>query len=69
MSGGATNDGSYFNDTWAYDPAADGWIELLPSGIAPSGPMVYDTPSGKLLMFGEGAANGATITDTRAYLP
>ena len=69
MSGGSTNDGSPFNDTWAYDPAANRWIELLPSGIAPSGPMVYDAPSGKVLLFGEGATNSTTVTDTWAYTP
>ena len=36
MFGGSVADGSkYFNDTWAYDPAANTWTELKPSGALP----------------------------------
>ena len=47
-----------FGDTWAYDPVANTWAQLSPAGPAPAGRaghvMVYDPPSGRILMFGGG---------------
>jgi N-acetylneuraminic acid mutarotase len=44
------------NTTWAYDPAANSWTELKPSGTVPpplSGPsMAYDPATKRLIMFG-----------------
>jgi N-acetylneuraminic acid mutarotase len=49
-------DGGFLDDTWAYDPAANTWTELKPSGGAPEGrsrhSMVYDPVSRKVIMFG-----------------
>ena len=45
-----------FNDTWAYDPAANTWTELHPAGDLPSArnghAMVYDSATGKVILFG-----------------
>ena len=62
-----------FNDTWAYDPAANTWTELKPPGTVPSPrcgqSMVYDPATGKLIMFGGGFASAAYFNDVWAYDP
>jgi N-acetylneuraminic acid mutarotase len=49
-------DGGFLDDTWAYDPAANTWTELKPSGETPPGRygqcMVYDPASAKVILFG-----------------
>ena len=47
----------YFNDTWAYDPAANTWTNLNPAGdravrSARLQAMVYDPATGKVILFG-----------------
>jgi N-acetylneuraminic acid mutarotase len=62
-----------FNDTWAYDPAANIWTELKPAGTLPSPrgghSMAYDPTSGRLIMFGGGVSRTTMINDTWAYDP
>jgi N-acetylneuraminic acid mutarotase len=47
--------GEVFNDTWAYDPAANTWAELHPQGELPPArgfhAMVYDSVSGRVILF------------------
>ena len=61
------------NDTWAYDPLANAWTELKPSGILPSGrcdyAMVYDPSTGRMILFGGAIGPGAVVNDTWAYDP
>ena len=62
MYGGIGADGQ-LNDTWAYDPAANTWTDLKPSGTAPdpraNQVMAWDSATGKAILFG-----GFTSTDT-----
>ena len=57
-----------FDDTWAYDPVANTWAQLSPAGPAPVGRsghvMVYDPPSGRILMFGGGGEREGTSSMT-----
>jgi N-acetylneuraminic acid mutarotase len=64
-----------FNDTWAYDPTANSWTELKPSGTLPEGrnglSMAYDSSSDRVVMFGgfSGGTSGARglLGDTWEY--
>ena len=63
-----------FDDTWAYDPVADTWTELRPSGTLPVrrmyASMTYDPITRRLIMFGGvDAETGACLNDTWAYDP
>ena len=58
------------NDTWAYDPAANNWVNLKPTGASPSPrwscAMVYSPSTRQILMFGgchEASATAANIPD------
>jgi N-acetylneuraminic acid mutarotase len=69
MFGGLT--GNALNDIWAYDPAANAWTELAPSGPVPAGrfaPMVYDQASGRAIVFG-GRGDSGLLNDTWSYTP
>ncbi len=64
-------DGSaLLNDTWAYDPAAETWTELSPSGDVPSARgnhrMVFDAGAGRVLLFG-GFDGNTELDDAWAY--
>ena len=56
MFGGLDSAGTVLDDAWAYDPVANTWTELEPSGTQPVARaghvMVYDPASGRLIMFG-----------------
>ncbi len=60
------------NDTWAYDPPANTWTNLNPSGTLPSvrvgDSMAYDTSTHRAFMFG-GVTNSGASNDTWAYDP
>jgi N-acetylneuraminic acid mutarotase len=63
-----------FNDTWAYDPAANTWTQLTPVGAVPSArdlhQMVYDPASGKVILFGgDNDSTETGLNDTWAYDP
>ncbi len=62
--------GAALNDTWAYDPNANTWTDLQPSGTLPPGrfasSIVYDPASRGLIMFG-GNDGTARLNDTWAY--
>jgi N-acetylneuraminic acid mutarotase len=74
MFGGMTG-ASYLNETWAYDPHANTWTNLHPSGTLPSGrayqSMAYDSDTGLVIMFGGMNDNGVDglPNDTWAYDP
>ena len=55
-----------FDDTWAYDPAANLWTALKPAGGPPLAralhQMVYDSSIKKCVMFG-GGTSSATYDD------
>jgi N-acetylneuraminic acid mutarotase len=66
-------DGStQYNDTWAYDPAANTWADLKPSGDLPaardSQAMAYDPDDKMILLFG-GWSTTRQFDDTWAYDP
>ena len=69
---GGTNDQGDLNDIWAYDPAANAWRDLSPSGTVPpacsSCLMNYNPTSGQLIMFG-GWAGDQVLYDTWSYDP
>jgi N-acetylneuraminic acid mutarotase len=62
------------NDTWAYDPAANVWTDLAPTGLVPSARMNYnlafDTRRRRAVLFG-GAYDqwNVLLGDTWAYTP
>ena len=81
LFGGNTGD-AFLGDTWAYDPAANSWTELKPTGTLPSPrhayAIGYDPAGERLIMFG-GVDRDATVegedwveygtADTWAYDP
>ena len=64
MFGGLRRHRRLLDDTWAYDPAANTWTELKPSGTLPSArsahSMVYDPVTHRLIMFGGFGDTGAS---------
>jgi N-acetylneuraminic acid mutarotase len=67
-------DAADFNDTWAYDPAANAWTDLKPSGATPPArhdhAMAYDAGTGRMILFGGTMASTAKeLNDTWAYDP
>ena len=62
-----------YDDTWAYDPAANIWTELHPAGDVPCArvchTMVYDPGSGKVILFGGGDEANTAMNDLWAYDP
>jgi N-acetylneuraminic acid mutarotase len=71
MFGGANGNAS-FNDTWAYDPVANAWTELKPSGPSPGErwgcAAAYDSSTGRLVVFG-GEGPAGQFDDIWAYDP
>jgi len=71
MFGGSCDTGTPFNDTWAYDPAANNWTELKPSSPLPSArsahSMAYDLTGGRLVMFGGQDSGGTSLDDAWVY--
>jgi len=62
------------NETWSYDPKANTWTQLNPTGSVPSArsrtASVYDPSSGKLYMFGGFAkATGDYLDEMWTYDP
>jgi len=72
LFGGLSWDTGYINETWAYDPGANTWTNLNPSGSLPpprgQGGMVYDSRSGLVILFG-GSNHDAWFNDTWTYDP
>jgi hypothetical protein len=63
---------SYYNDTWAYDPAANTWTNLLPAEPRPaardSQALAYDADNKVMILFG-GWSTQREFQDTWAYDP
>ena len=61
-----------YNDTWAYDPAANTWKDLKPKGDLPpardSQALAYDSDAKRLVLFG-GWSTTRQFDDTWAYDP
>jgi N-acetylneuraminic acid mutarotase len=68
---GGSRHGGCLGDVWAYDPAANVWTELAPTGTLPlaryGGTMVYDPGLGRCLLFG--GSDGHLMGDTWAFDP
>ncbi len=68
--GGKNSSFIFYGDTWAYDPAANEWKDLVPSGTVPSAraghSMAYDPVTHRLILFGGFDAN-LFRNDTWAY--
>jgi N-acetylneuraminic acid mutarotase len=65
--------GTFLNDTWAYDPVANTWTELKPSGGPPPprqpDGMVYDPTTRRILVFGGAGDENWAQNDIWAYDP
>ena len=74
---GGIDDQASRSDTWAYDPVANTWTELKPSGEALSAraaTMVYDPVTRRMILFGgvywrSTSSEELTLNDTWAYDP
>jgi N-acetylneuraminic acid mutarotase len=59
-----------YADTWAYEPAANTWVELSPAGESPAArahqQMVYDPTVEKVVLFGGGRST-TVFNDTWNY--
>jgi N-acetylneuraminic acid mutarotase len=73
LFGGWGGDSSYFADTWLYDPVANIWTELSPQGDVPAGrafhQMVFDSSTGKVILFGGSRGEEHILGDTWLYDP
>ncbi len=72
LFGGFGGAPDFLFDTWAYDPSANTWTQLHPSGSVPPArdlsAMAYDPPTAKMILFG-GLGTGGDLNDTWAYDP
>jgi N-acetylneuraminic acid mutarotase len=72
LFGGSSETGP-LNDTWAFDPGANTWTELKPSGGLPAArwahAIAYDPVTRKVIMFGGRAESGPSLNDTWVYDP
>jgi hypothetical protein len=71
MFGGFTYPVVLLGDTWTYDPEANSWTELAPSGTLPAPRyagrgMVYDPAIDRVILFG-GYGEDGPLKDTWAY--
>lgn len=73
LFGGWGGDETYFDDTWAYDPATNVWTDLSPADPVPSKrafhQMVYDPDSGRVFLFGGARDEEEFLGDTWVYDP
>jgi N-acetylneuraminic acid mutarotase len=73
MFGGAVSLTTLFNETWAYDPVRNAWVELNPVGTPPpprgGHAMVADPTSGRLIVFGGLDDTAAFRSDLWALTP
>ena len=62
-----------FNDTWTYDPVANTWATLSPTGTLPSPRLsmgaAYDPSTARVIMFGGDERFGGRLNDTWTYTP
>ncbi len=73
LFGGVDRANTTLNDLWAYDPSANTWTELHPTGDVPCArlghSMVYNPGSGKIILFGGMNQAMNTLNDLWAYDP
>ena len=77
LFGGSDQEAAELNDLWAYDPEANKWTELEPSGEPPSARAwhgaVYDAQNHRMIVFGgaygEEGDEDTLLNDTWAYDP
>ncbi len=73
LVGSSLTEGALFDETWAYDPAANTWAELQPTGASPPATsghsLAYDSGSRRLMLFGGSGAGGSVLNETWAYDP
>ena len=75
LFGGNSQGGDWFvlqDDTWRYDPSADSWTIIDPTGSHPSGrwfqSMAYDPGTGTVVLFG-GWGDAGFLDDTWVFDP
>lgn len=70
---GGNGGGTVRNDTWSYDPAANSWTNLSPSGSLPAARLgaasAFDPVNRRIVVFGGYAAGATVLDDTWAYSP
>jgi N-acetylneuraminic acid mutarotase len=70
---GGQGTGAILNDTWAYDPPANTWTDLDPTGDLPAArsaeQMAYDPFEEELIMFGGTSGGSSLLGDLWAYDP
>ena len=60
----------FYNDTWEYDPVANTWTELRPSGELPAArftTLVYAPSVGHVIMFGGAGVGDLLLDDTWVF--
>jgi len=61
-----------FSDLWAYQPSANAWTQLTPTGVPPAArsfsAAAWDTTDSEMIVFG-GAAGNTNFNDLWAYRP
>ena len=61
---------AHVNDTWAYDPVANTWTDLKPTGTVPTTrgghAMAYDQVESKVMLFG-GTDSSTYFDETWLY--
>ena len=70
---GSYDGSNRLNDTWQYDPATNTWKNLAPAGQLPPArgyaSMVYDSATGKVILYGGFAGSHGLLADTWEYDP
>jgi N-acetylneuraminic acid mutarotase len=70
---GSYDGSNRLNDTWEFDPATNAWKNLAPTGDLPPArgyaSMVYDSATGKVILFGGFGGSDGLLADTWAYNP
>jgi hypothetical protein len=68
LFGGRAGSGLNYEDTWEWDPATGQWTEVTAAGSRPTGRsqhrMVYETSTGKILLFGGGRSDSNSYDGT-----
>jgi MYXO-CTERM domain-containing protein len=72
LFGGRAGSGYNYEDTWEWDPTTGIWTDVTNAGSHPSGRsqagMVYETSTGKILLFGGGRSDANSYDGTGAVV-